>query len=111
MRPIFVADTATLDGVRGLATNPNSIRAQSAAWAGVVLPGRSRELRCLIVTEPDFVQRTRWSYDAGAADYAEWIRDELAAKPLDRALLGGLPSSCGRPETDPWPTSDAVPAA
>jgi SAM-dependent methyltransferase len=42
------------------------------------------------VREPDFVRRTRWSYDAGADDYAEWIRDELAAKPLDRALLGGF---------------------
>lgn len=38
--------------------------------------------------EPDFLRRTRASYDALAGDYAEWIRPELAAKPLDRALLG-----------------------
>jgi hypothetical protein len=31
------------------------------------------------VTEPDFLHRARASYDALAADYAEWIRDELAA--------------------------------
>jgi SAM-dependent methyltransferase len=42
------------------------------------------------VTESDFLRRTRASYDALAADYAEWIRDELEAKPLDRALLGGF---------------------
>jgi SAM-dependent methyltransferase len=40
--------------------------------------------------EPDFVERTRHSYDTLADDYAEWIRDELASKPLDRALLGGF---------------------
>ncbi|WP_433272844.1 methyltransferase domain-containing protein [Actinosynnema sp. CS-041913] len=42
------------------------------------------------MAEPDFVRRTRSSYDALADDYAEWIRDELAAKPLDRAVLGGF---------------------
>lgn len=42
------------------------------------------------MTEPDFVHRTRSSYDALADDYAVWIRDELAAKPLDRAVLGGF---------------------
>ena len=42
------------------------------------------------MTEPDFLHLTRASYDALAGDYAEWIRDELAAKPLDRALLGGF---------------------
>ena len=42
------------------------------------------------MTESDFLRRTRASYDALAADYAEWIRDELEAKPLDRALLGGF---------------------
>lgn len=39
------------------------------------------------VSELDFVQRTRWSYDTAADVYAEWIADELAAKPLDRAVL------------------------
>ncbi len=36
---------------------------------------------------PDFLRDTRRSYDATAAAYAEWIRGELAAKPLDRAVL------------------------
>ncbi|MFC4606994.1 class I SAM-dependent DNA methyltransferase [Streptomyces maoxianensis] len=40
--------------------------------------------------EPDFVRTTRASYDAVAADYAEHFRDELAAKPLDRAMLAGF---------------------
>jgi SAM-dependent methyltransferase len=42
------------------------------------------------VTEPDFLRDTRASYDAVAADYAGWLRDELAAKPLDRAMLAGF---------------------
>ncbi|WP_199431046.1 class I SAM-dependent DNA methyltransferase [Qaidamihabitans albus] len=40
--------------------------------------------------EPGFLARTRTSYDTLAADYAEYFRDELAAKPLDRAVLGGF---------------------
>ena len=39
------------------------------------------------MTEPDFLRDTRASYDAVAVGYAEWLRDELAAKPLDRAIL------------------------
>ena len=42
------------------------------------------------MTEPDFLRDTRASYDAVAADYAVWIREELAARPLDRALLAGF---------------------
>jgi SAM-dependent methyltransferase len=42
------------------------------------------------VTEPDFLRTTRASYDAVAADYSEYFRDELAAKPLDRAMLAGF---------------------
>lgn len=42
------------------------------------------------MTEPDFVQRTRRSYDTVAEDYTEWVRDELAAKPLERAVLSGF---------------------
>ncbi|WP_308467637.1 class I SAM-dependent DNA methyltransferase [Rathayibacter soli] len=34
-----------------------------------------------------FLSETRTSYDTVAADYAELLADELAAKPLDRALL------------------------
>jgi SAM-dependent methyltransferase len=42
------------------------------------------------VTEPDFVRSTRASYDAVAADYAERFRSELAARPLDRAVLAAF---------------------
>lgn len=35
----------------------------------------------------DYLDATRRSYDATADDYAEWIRDELAAKPFDRSVL------------------------
>ncbi|GAA2549850.1 class I SAM-dependent methyltransferase [Pseudonocardia hydrocarbonoxydans] len=40
------------------------------------------------VGESEHVRRTRESYDAVAADYVPWARDDLAARPLDRALLG-----------------------
>lgn len=36
---------------------------------------------------PDFLHATRASYDAIAAGYAEWTRDELASKPLERGML------------------------
>lgn len=39
------------------------------------------------VTEPSYLSATRASYDTVAVDYAELLRTELAAKPLDRALL------------------------
>jgi SAM-dependent methyltransferase len=42
------------------------------------------------MTEPGFLRATRASYDALAAGYAEWIRDELAARPLDRAVLAAF---------------------
>jgi SAM-dependent methyltransferase len=42
------------------------------------------------VTEPDFLRNTRATYDAVATDYAQWLRDELAAKPLDRAMLASF---------------------
>lgn len=45
---------------------------------------------CPTVTEPDFLCTTRASYDAVAADYAERFRDELTARPLDRAMLAGF---------------------
>jgi SAM-dependent methyltransferase len=47
-------------------------------------------VRCPTVTEPDFLGATRASYDAVAGDYAERFRDELAARPLDRAMLAGF---------------------
>jgi SAM-dependent methyltransferase len=39
------------------------------------------------VSEPAFLSDTRASYDAIAVEYAEMFHDELADKPLDRALL------------------------
>ncbi|HEY3687049.1 MAG TPA: class I SAM-dependent methyltransferase [Streptosporangiaceae bacterium] len=40
--------------------------------------------------EPEFIGRTRWSYDAAADDVAVWIRGELGERPVDRALLDGF---------------------
>jgi hypothetical protein len=37
--------------------------------------------------EPSYLRATRAAYDAVAA-YAEWVSNDLTAKPLDRALLG-----------------------
>lgn len=42
------------------------------------------------MSEPAFLRDTRASYDAVAARYAERFRDELAARPLDRAMLAGF---------------------
>ncbi len=39
------------------------------------------------MTEPDFLRDTRASYDVLATGYAERFRDELTARPLDRAML------------------------
>ena len=40
--------------------------------------------------EPADVTATRAAYDTVAADYAELLRDELSAKPLDRAMLAAF---------------------
>ena len=42
------------------------------------------------MAEPDFLRATRAAYDAVAADYAVRFRDELADRPLDRAMLAGF---------------------
>jgi SAM-dependent methyltransferase len=42
------------------------------------------------VTEPSWLHDMRRSYDVVAADYAELLRDELRAKPLDRAMLAAF---------------------
>ncbi|MGH3333727.1 MAG: class I SAM-dependent DNA methyltransferase [Nocardioidaceae bacterium] len=39
------------------------------------------------MTEPSYLRATRAAYDTVAVDYEELLRTELAAKPLDRALL------------------------
>ena len=41
----------------------------------------------MTVAEPDFLHPVRTSYDAVAGDYAQRSGTELAAKPLDRAML------------------------
>lgn len=40
--------------------------------------------------DEEFTAATRRSYDRVAEDYAEWIRPELAAKPMDRAVLASF---------------------
>ncbi|MFC4562217.1 class I SAM-dependent methyltransferase [Nocardiopsis mangrovi] len=42
------------------------------------------------MTEPDFLGTARTFYDTIADDYVDWIRGELDAKPLDRALLAAF---------------------
>lgn len=39
------------------------------------------------MAEASYLQATRTAYDTVAVDYAELLRDELAAKPIDRAML------------------------
>lgn len=53
-------------------------------------PGCGREQGQQLVTEPGFIQATRTYYDNIAADYAAQFRAELAARPLDLALLAGF---------------------
>lgn len=64
-----------------------------------------RRVWCSTVTEPDFLRATRAAYDAMAEGYAERFLDELAVKPLDRALLAGFAelvqaAGDGRPVAD-----------
>jgi hypothetical protein len=42
------------------------------------------------VTEAEFLRTTRASYDAVAEGYAGRFRDELDARPLDRAVLAAF---------------------
>jgi SAM-dependent methyltransferase len=42
------------------------------------------------MTEPSYLSTTRASYDTVAVDYAELVRTELEAKPLDRAMLAAF---------------------
>jgi len=42
------------------------------------------------MTEPSYLRATRAAYDTVAVDYAERFSTELAAKPLDRALLAAF---------------------
>jgi hypothetical protein len=49
------------------------------------------------MTEPTYLDATRAAYDTVAVDYAELLRTELAAKPLDRALLAAFAAKPGKP--------------
>jgi SAM-dependent methyltransferase len=42
------------------------------------------------VAEPSYLSATRVAYDTVAEDYADILRDELAAKPFDRAMLAAF---------------------
>ncbi|MFD4633503.1 class I SAM-dependent DNA methyltransferase [Streptomyces sp. NPDC058284] len=42
------------------------------------------------MTEATYLQATRTAYDTVAADYEKLLRDELDAKPLDRAMLAAF---------------------
>jgi SAM-dependent methyltransferase len=44
----------------------------------------------LAMTEPTYLGATRVAYDTVAVDYAALLRTELAAKPLDRAMLAAF---------------------
>lgn len=42
------------------------------------------------VVEPSYLRSTRTGYDAVTTDYAEWLKNDLAAKPLDRSMLAAF---------------------
>ncbi len=44
------------------------------------------------MTKPElsYLSATRAAYDTVASDYADLLRDELAAKPLDRVMLAAF---------------------
>lgn len=44
----------------------------------------------MTTTEPEFLRDTRASYDAVAPAYVEFVRGELAARPLERAMLAAF---------------------
>lgn len=52
------------------------------------------------MTEPSFVRATRAAYDSVAADYADQLRDALAAAPFDRAMLGAFAEYVRGPVAD-----------
>ncbi|AIJ23124.1 class I SAM-dependent DNA methyltransferase [Amycolatopsis methanolica] len=52
------------------------------------------------MSEPRYLNETRAAYDAIAGEFAEWIRDELAVKPLDRAVLAAFAELADGPVAD-----------
>ncbi|WNO70104.1 hypothetical protein RPQ02_34785 [Streptomyces sp. AM2-3-1] len=63
------------------------------------------------MTEATYLHATRTAYDTVAVDYERLLRDELNAKPLDRAMLTAFPNSCRHRGSGPSPISAAGPAA
>ncbi|MFD3564757.1 class I SAM-dependent DNA methyltransferase [Streptomyces sp. NPDC058686] len=53
------------------------------------------------MTETSYLQATRAAYDAVAVDYEKLLRDELRAKPLDRAMLAAFAELVQGPGTGP----------
>lgn len=57
---------------------------------------------------PGFLDATRTSYDAMAPAYVDFVRGELAAKPLERALLSTFAELVATgAAASPWPMSAA----
>ncbi|HJQ47386.1 MAG TPA: class I SAM-dependent methyltransferase [Amycolatopsis sp.] len=50
--------------------------------------------------EPAYLEPTRHSYDTVAADYARLLKDELAASPFERAMLGAFAEHVDGPVAD-----------
>jgi hypothetical protein len=62
------------------------------------------------MTETPGQRATRESYDAMAADYEEYARGDLEAKPLDRAMLAAFAATVRSTGGGRSPTSAAAPA-
>lgn len=56
------------------------------------------------MTEAEFLRATRTAYDTVAVSYAELLHDELANRPLDRAILGTFAELSQQAE--PGPVAD-----
>jgi len=56
----------------------------------VTAPNQNSVLDSIKASVPDFIDATRTSYDAMAADYTERYADHLADLPLDRALVAAF---------------------
>jgi SAM-dependent methyltransferase len=48
------------------------------------------QVTVLVMIEPSYLSVTRAAYDTVAVDYAKFVINELAAKPLDRAMLAAF---------------------
>jgi SAM-dependent methyltransferase len=76
---------ARLDCCPGPRTTSETRRGDTAYWR---LSDSGSTVRA--VTEPCYLRATRAAYVAVAVDYGELVSTELAAKPLDRALLAAF---------------------